>query len=141
LAIFFLGYEPSKHKDAKEYQAMTNINLPHRDLSPYFRRAHIERAKAAADLVRAAGRAIDGWATAVAAAHARRRLRRETTRQLASLSDRTLRDIGIPRGAIWTVADDLVNAVTGPAVSDSRQPQRARPERLPTATHVAAGCG
>lgn len=120
---------------------MTNINLPHGDLSPYFRRAHIERAKATADLVRAAGRAIDGWATAVAAAHARRRLRRETVRDLQGLSDRTLQDIGIPRSAIWSVADDLVSAVTGPAESDSKQPQRARPERHQAVTHAVAGCG
>jgi len=135
---------------------MTDINLPNRDLTPYFRRAHIERAKAAVDLARAAGRVIDGWVAAIAAACARRRLHRETVHELQALSDRTLQDIGIPRSAIWSVADDLVNAVTGTAVDDHRHPHRARPvpaarhhvaakqsrgDRQHAGTHALAGCG
>ena len=135
---------------------MNDINLPRGDRTPYYRRAHHERAQAAANLVQATIRAVGNWATAIAAAHTRRRLRRETVRDLQALSNRTLQDIGIPRSAIWSVADDLVNAVTGPAANHDRHPQRARPaaatlasvaakqrrpEQQHTGTHALAGCG
>lgn len=152
---------------------MYDLNLPTSDLTPYLRRGRQERAEAAARLLRGgtsalwraaikATRAATSAIAAVSAARARRRLRRATIRDLRSLSDRTLRDIGVPRSAIWSIADDLVAGATIreplprclPVTADPRQWQDAVPEavvRLPAnrnqrsgrivATQALAGCG
>lgn len=126
---------------------MTDIKRP---------RSHQTSSDRRANLLQATIRSVGDWMAAIAAARTRRRLRRETVRELQGLSNRALQDIGIPRSAIWTVADDLVNAVTRPPANHDGQPQRARPsvaipasvdakqrrpERQHMETHALAGCG
>jgi len=152
---------------------MYDLNLPTSDLTPHLRRAHRERAEAVTRLLRGGVGAI--WraavdtthtaktlAAAASATHARRRLRRETIRELRGLNDRTLQDIGVPRGAIWSVAEDLVTTATmqeprpqhRPVTPDSIRRRCAQTEavvRLPAnrnqrsgriaAVQALAGCG
>jgi uncharacterized protein YjiS (DUF1127 family) len=88
---------------------MFDINLPSNDLTPYLRRARLERAEATAGILSAGIAAIGKGFAALAAARDRRRIRRQTVRELNALPDRALQDIGLSRSQIWSVADDLVN--------------------------------
>ena len=96
---------------------MYDLNLPSSDVTPNLRGT---RAGATAEILRAGIAAIGKGIAALAAAHARRRLRRDTARQLDTLPDHVLGDIGLPRSEIWKVASDLVNEAT----RTSRQPPR-----------------
>ena len=131
---------------------MFDLILPSSELTRPLRRRRSEPAATAATILHAAVVAIRQGIGALAAARARRRLRRKTVRELQSLSDRTLRDIGIPRSAIWAVADDLVNAVAGTAADGREPPQPTRPRLEPANRNqaqkrgqvplpVAVGCG
>lgn len=101
----------------------------------------------AAQTLRAGLAAIGRGVAAYAAARARRRLRRQTVRQLRRLPDRILRDIGIPRSQIWAVAEDLVNGAARlgapvPAPAHCNAANRNRPEaRRHLAVPTVAGCG
>jgi len=126
---------------------MFDINLPNSDLTPHLRRARSERAATVAGTLHAGVVAVRQGIAALVAAHARRRLRRETVRQLRALPDRTLRDIGIPHGQIWTVANDLVNSAAGnrdpePAPAHHIAVNQNRPDSRPhLAIPTAVGCG
>lgn len=125
---------------------MFELNLPPSNLTPYLRRVRSERAETVAEMLRTGIVAIGERIAALAAARARRRLRRQTVRDLRSLPDRTLRDIGLSRSQIWAVADDLVNGATGHRAPPSAPPYRTavnenRPGRRSAVTCAVAGCG
>lgn len=126
---------------------MFDLNLPNSDLTPHLRRARSERAETTAGILRAGIVAIGKGIAALAAAHARRRLRRQTVRELRALPDRTLRDIGIPHSEIWAVANDLVNGsaryqAPAPAPRHGIAANQNRPESRPhAAVPAAVGCG
>jgi len=121
---------------------MFELNLSNSYLAPYLQRARSERAKTATGILRAGAISIGKGITALAAAHARRRLRRETVRQLRSLPDRTLRDIGIPHSQIWRVASDLVDGTAPKAAPQRIAANQNRPESRPhLAVPAVAGCG
>ncbi|MHA1601062.1 MAG: hypothetical protein ACTSW2_09560, partial [Alphaproteobacteria bacterium] len=67
---------------------MLDVNLPTSNvLSPHLLRTRSERAEATAGILHAGVAAIRKGIAALAAAHARQRLRRETVRQLDILPD------------------------------------------------------
>lgn len=126
---------------------MFEINLPSNDLSPRPRHARSERTETTTGILRAGVGAIGKGIVALSAAHTRWRLRRATVRSLDALPDRILRDIGIPRSQIWTIASHLVNTAARIHVPDPAPPRRTathrnRPDSGPhLATPTAACCG
>ena len=123
---------------------MYDINLSNPDLTPYLRRARLERSKAISASLHAGVNAIAKGLSAVKAAYVRGRVRQRTIRDLDALSDRELRDIGLFRGQIWSVADDLVNGATSHRTPESAPPRPAAvnqnqpgPHRYPTVPNVA----
>jgi uncharacterized protein YjiS (DUF1127 family) len=91
---------------------MYDLNLPSRHAFPHLRPARRAREGAIARILRAGAASIGRGIAALVAARARRRLLRDTVRQLHSLPDRLLQDVGLPRSEIWKVASDLVSEAT-----------------------------
>lgn len=130
----------------KETLNMLDLNLPTSNvLTPHLRRARRERANVTADILRTGIAAIRKGIASLAAARARQRLRRETVRQLNTLPDRALHDIGLSRSQIWTVADDLVNGAArnrapDPAPHHRAAANRNRVDSSPQLITPAAAC-
>lgn len=55
------------------------------------------------------------------------RMRRATIRELSALDDATLKDLGVQRGEIWHIADDLAAAATGEPPVPTDQPTASEP--------------
>lgn len=74
---------------------------------PIVERVRIERARELRRLLGRGTRAVAGGVEAAVAALRRWHERRATQRVLQALDDRTLKDIGLYRGDIWSTADEI----------------------------------
>jgi|GEM_PF-6433388 len=111
---------------------MYDLNLPRSNAIPRLPATWRKWEGAIAEALRAGATTLGKGIAALAAAHARRRLRRDTARQLNTLPDRLLQDIGLPRSAIWQVASDLVSEATR---TSHYPPRRSNVAQRPKAGH------
>jgi uncharacterized protein YjiS (DUF1127 family) len=91
---------------------MYDLNLPSHNAIPHLRPVRRAREGTTARVLRAGAATVGKGIAALVAARARRRMLRDTVRQLHSLPDRLLQDVGLPRSEIWKVASDLVTVAT-----------------------------
>lgn len=107
----------------------------HPELRGILRQVNEDRSAAFYAVLKPLRNAVSNTLAAVSrfAENARRGAReRAAMRELNALSDRTLKDIGVPRGEIRRIAHDLADGVTEPRVQVVAARARAKADALRT---------
>lgn len=106
-----------------------NGSYSEQEMRRYEEWAHQQRAETVARMFTGSGRAIRRAVLALLESVRREHRKRAAIRELNSLSDRTLKDIGLVRGDIRSVVTDLL---------DGGRPSRAMEQSLPSSRRPLA---